>query len=170
MNFKIDKVSLEDAANMIDYLKRIGGESDNLSFGEEGLPISVEEERKYLQAVLNSKNSVILVAKEGDKIIGDCSINGHSGRFSHRGELGIAVIKDYWNTGIGSALMEKVIEIAKSELGLEVISLEVRTDNKSAIYLYKKYGFEYMGTYDKFFKINEEYFSADFMNLFLKKI
>lgn len=167
MNFKIEKVTPDDAEDMLDYLKLIGSESDNLSFGAEGLPFFVEEERKYIQSVLDSKNSVILVAKKDDKIIGDCSISGHAGRFLHRGELGIAVAKDYWNMGVGSDLLEKVLDIAKSELNLEVISLEVRTDNRTAIHLYEKFGFVYMGTYEKFFKIGEDYFSADFMNLYL---
>lgn len=166
MNFMIDKLKPGDAKEILDYIKLIGAESDNLSFGPEGLPVSVEAEYEYIQSVLDSKNSAMLVAKKDGKIIGDCSISALSRRFSHRGELGISVAKDYWNLGIGAALLEKSLYIAKNELGLEVISLEVRTDNEAAIHLYKKYGFRYMGTYEKFFKIGENYFDADFMNLY----
>ncbi len=166
MNLIIEKLKPADANEMLNYIKLIGSETDNLSFGAEGLPFSVEEERQYIQSVLDSQNSVMLVAKKDGKIIGDCSISGFSRRFSHRGELGISVTKDYWNMGIASALLKKALEIAKNELNLEVISLEVRSDNEAAIHLYKKYQFQYMTTFEKFFKNGEEYFSADLMNLY----
>lgn len=167
MSLSIEKLKPNDAEEMLNYIKLVGGESNNLSFGPEGLPFSVEEEQKYIQSVLDSKNSVMLVAKEDKKIIGSCNISGLSGRFSHRGELGITVAKAYWNKGIGSALLKTALELAKSELGLEVISLSVRSDNASAIHLYQKYGFQYVGTYEKFFKHEKDYFSADFMNLYI---
>lgn len=166
MNVIIERLKPADAEERIQYTKRIGGESDNLSFGVEGFPISIGEERKYIQSALDSNNSIQLAAKVNGKIIGDCSISGLPRRFSHRGELGLTVIKDYWNKGVGSALLHKALDIAKNELGLEVVSLEVRSDNAPAIHLYRKFGFEYMGTYKKYFKIREKYFNADFMNLY----
>ena len=42
------KPKKEDAANMLQYLKRIGGESDNLTFGSEGLPFTIKQEEEYL--------------------------------------------------------------------------------------------------------------------------
>ena len=36
-DFIIEKASPKDASDLLEYLKRIGGESANLSFGAEGL-------------------------------------------------------------------------------------------------------------------------------------
>jgi len=166
MEILIEKLQAKDASEMLDYLKIVGGESDNLSFGLEGLPFTVEQEREYIQSVCDSQKILMLVAKKDGKIIGDCSISGLARRFSHRGNLGMAVLKSYWNCGIGSALLEKALSIAKTELKLEVISLEVRSDNKLAIHVYEKFGFQYMGTYEKYFKIDDSYFNADYMNLY----
>ena len=44
-SFEIVRAQPEDAAALLDYLKIIGGETDNLSFGPEGVPLDVEEER-----------------------------------------------------------------------------------------------------------------------------
>ena len=167
MNMIIEKAKPEDARAILDHLKRVGGESDNLSFGAEGLPFSVEDEYKYIESVSNAKNSAYLLAKESGNIIGDCSISGLSRRFSHRGELGITVAKEYWNMGVGSALLSRALYIAKSELELEVISLVVRSDSKAAIHLYKKMGFQYIGTSEKYFKNDAKYFSADLMDIYL---
>lgn len=86
---------------------------------------------------------------------------------SHRAELGISVLKRYWNNGIGSALMEKIIDYAKQH-DIEIINLEVRSDNMSAIHLYEKYGYKKTGTIPAFFKINKEYVDFDIMSLDLR--
>jgi len=167
MNYSIEKPSPEDAEQILEYLKQIGSESDNLSFGPEGLPFSVREEHDFITAAQNSKTQVWLVAKENGKIIGDCNIDALQRRFSHRGELGIAVIRDHWNKGIASALIKETLETAKNNLHLEIITLEVKSDNYAAIHLYEKFGFEKFGTYKRFFKKGTDYFDADYMNLYL---
>lgn len=98
------------------------------------------------------------------QIGGDASLNRLVRRMSHRGDFGIAVIKEYWNQGIGSQLMEKILEFAK-ENSFEIIDLQVRSDNLRAIHLYERYGFKKMGTHPAFFKINQEYVPFDYMYL-----
>ena len=63
--------------------------------------------------------------------------------------------------------MDEMISFAQS-VEIEIITLEVKTDNERAIRLYEKYGFEKFGTYRGFFKIDGRYYDADFMNLYLK--
>ncbi|HAH61504.1 MAG TPA: GNAT family N-acetyltransferase [Treponema sp.] len=167
MNYTIESPVPEDAEQLLAYLKQVGAETDNLSFGPEGQPFSVSEERDFIAASQNSKTRIWYAAKENGKILGICNIDALPRRFSHRGELGISVIRDYWNKGIGSALMEKALEAAKNSLRLEIITLEVKSDNYAAIHLYEKFGFEKFGTYKKFFKKGTEYFDADYMNLYI---
>ncbi len=88
-------------------------------------------------------------------------------RIAHRGRLAISVRKKYWNLGIGTRMMEELIKFAKGIAKLEVIELEVRANNHSAIRLYEKFGFERIGVFKKFFKIDGEYFDALLMNLYL---
>lgn len=168
MNIMISKTLPEDAAQMIEYLKKIGGETDNLTFGSEGLQITIEDEKAYISSLLESKNSVLFTAKNKENIVGIAGLTGDSReRMSHRGELAISVLKDEWGKGIGSKLMQKVIDFAKNEANTEIISLQVRSDNERAISLYKKYGFEKIGCFKGFFKINGEYVDFDLMNLYL---
>ena len=39
--FEIRRAEAADAAALLEYLKIIGGETENLSFGPEGVPLSV---------------------------------------------------------------------------------------------------------------------------------
>ena len=47
--FDIREATPKDAEKIIAYLAQVGGETDYLSFGKEGLPISTEEEEKFIQ-------------------------------------------------------------------------------------------------------------------------
>ena len=48
MSITIKKATCEDAAEILQYLKQIGAETDNLSFGVEGLPLTVKHATEAL--------------------------------------------------------------------------------------------------------------------------
>ncbi|MGN1343145.1 MAG: GNAT family N-acetyltransferase [Traorella sp.] len=167
MSITIEKAKSSDAAALLDYLKQIGKETDNLTFGEEGIPLTVEQEAAYITKLENSKDSLMLIAKENGRIVGNASLNRLTRRMSHRGELAVSVLKDYWNNGIGSQFMSYIIDFAK-ENSFEFVDLQVRSDNLSAIHLYEKFGFKKICTYPAYFKIKDQNIDFDFMQLSLK--
>ena len=155
--FDIREATPKDAEKIIIYLAQVGGETDYLSFGKEGLPISIEEE-----------HSVLYVVWKNREIIGDASLSGFSRRMSHRAEFGISVVKSEWGQGIGSALLQKCIMYAK-EHAIELINLEVRSDNIRAIHVYEKYGFRKIGTSPAYYKMDGTYYDFDLMVLDLRR-
>lgn len=168
MSIIIERAISTDAAQILQFLKQIGGETDNLSFGKEGLPISVESEEEYIKQIENSSDNVMLVAKKDGEIVGNASLCRLPRRMKHRGDLSVSVLKEYWNNGIGSQLMLEITNFAKENL-FEIIELQVRSDNLSAIHLYEKFGFEKFGTHPAFFKTYGEEISFDYMYLKLRK-
>ena len=169
MRFVIEKARPEDAAELLYLLNAIGGETDNLTFGAEGVPFSVEEETAFLKSLELSTSSVMFVAKKNGEMVGSASFSGMTReRMKHRGEFAISVRKSEWGQGVGSKLLEAVIDFAKHTAHAEIISLEVRKDNLRAIRLYEKYGFQKIGSFPGFFKINGEYVDFELMNLYLK--
>ena len=164
MSITIEKATCADAAEILQYLKQIGAETDNLTFGSEGLPFTIESEKEYISQIENSCDAIMLIAKENGKIVGDASLSRLSRRMNHRGDLGVSVLKKCWNRGIGSQLLLGIINFAK-ENSFEVIDLQVRSDNLSAIHLYEKYGFKKIGTHPAFFKIGGEEIAFDYMCL-----
>ena len=169
MDLVIEKARSEDAAELLTLLNIVGGETDNLTFGVEGFPFSVEDEAAFLESLEHSTSSVMFVAKKDGRIVGNASFTGMTReRLKHRGEFGISVSKSEWGHGVGSKLLEAVIDFARNTAHAEIIALEVRQDNVRAIRLYEKYGFEKIGSFPGFFKINGEYIDFDLMNLYLK--
>lgn len=156
---------VSDAAKILEYLKIVGGESNNLTFGSEGIPFSVEQEELHLNRIAQSECSRIFLAFDGDRIVGNASVNGSTKpRLFHRRSLAISVLREYWGCHIGTGLMERMISFA-CETGAELLYLEVRSDNERAKALYRKFGFRSFGIFPKYFKINGEYIDVDCMTL-----
>ncbi len=165
----IERARAEDAAALLDYLKIVGGETENLSFGAEGVPFSLEAEQAYLGAQYESTDNVQYLAKVDGEIIGAASLNRQLRRMSHRGEFAISLKKAWWGSGAASALTEAILAFAR-ENGFEQLNLEVRSDNARAIHLYEKFGFRKLCTFPNFFKLNGEYIDFDLMNLELRTV
>lgn len=152
-----------DAGAVLEFCKIIGSESDNMTFGAEGHPFSVEQEAAFLENSLSDPNSRFLLALDGATIVGTSSVQKYGRpRMAHRSSIAISVRKSHWGMGIGSGLMERQLEFVK-HAGAEIVELEVRSDNVRAMGLYKKFGFIPFGTYPRFFKIGGEYFDAVYM-------
>ena len=164
--FVIERARAEDAAALLDYLKIMGGETENLSFGEEGVQLGLETEQAYLRSQCESADNVQYLAKANGEIIGTASLNRKPRRMSHRGEFAISLKKAWWGCGAASALTEAVLAFAK-ENGFEQLNLEVRSNNARAIRLYEKFGFRKLCTFPAFFKIHGQNVDFDFMNLTL---
>ena len=159
----------DDAAQLLEYLKAVGAETDNLTFGAEGIPLTVAQEEALLTRMERSAHSRFFLALDGDNIVGNACVNGNGNpRFSHRRNLAVTVLRAYWGRDIGSALMERMIAFAR-ETGAELLSLEVRADNARAKALYGKFGFTTFGTFPRYFKIGGQYYDVDCMSLALDK-
>lgn len=157
----------EDAEKLIDYLNEIGGESNHLLHGANEFQITVEKEREFVTRIKNAKNECMLVGICNGEIVSVASLSGYvKKRVAHRGSLGVSVRKSYWNQGIGTKMIERLIAFAKSA-SICVIELEVKEDNENAIALYEKMGFEKIGRYKKYFCIEGMYYDAYLMNLYL---
>ena len=164
MAITIKRATPADAAVLLDFLKQAGSETDNLTFGAEGVPFSVKSEEQFLHSIEHSTDEIMLVAKDTDKVVANASLSRLPRRMQHRGDFSVAVLKDYWNRGLGSQLLREVITFAK-EHDFSIIDLQVRSDNFSAIHVYEKHGFKKIGTHPAFFKINDTDVSFDYMYL-----
>ena len=159
------EVEIDDAFSLIDFLTVVGGETDNLSFSSESLKLSAESEERFIRRFKSNKKNLMLIAEHDGKIVGNASIErNRTPRYSHGAELSIALRREFWGQGIGTRLMELLIEFAKKS-GVEILYLEVRCDNERAIKLYRKFGFSTIGVYKNFFKIGENYYDAELMML-----
>ena len=152
--YTIREAVSDDAEKMILYLNQVGGESDHLIHGENEFLVPVEGVKRKLAMSKDSENSIILIALENERIIARAELEGYyAARIRHRAKFSISVKKEYWNQGIGTEMLKRIVEQAK-EMKLKVIELEVISDNVRGIHLYHKMGFVDIGTYQDYFFVN----------------
>lgn len=104
------------------------------------------------------------VAIINDEIVGNLGFTVNSApRRRHVAALGMGVKDNYTGSGVGTALLETVIDLADNWLNLKRIELTVFSDNNRAINLYKRHGFETEGEAQAFAFRKGEYVSAYYM-------
>lgn len=136
------QVHPEDARAMLDYLERTSAETHFMVRLPEEVTFSMEEEQVLLADCLSSDRRIMLAAFDGDRIVGNVAISpaGERYKIRHRANLGIAIVQEYCNCGLGSILMREGITFA-GEAGYEQVELGVFADNEPALRLYHKCGF-----------------------------
>ena len=102
-----------------------------------------------------------IVAEQNHKIIG--FLIGIKLKTNKTKILMISVEPRYQRQKIGESLLNEFIKITTKE-NIEVIELEVRTDNKKAIKFYEKNGFKIIQKIDKFYQNDENAYT---MRLYL---
>ena len=137
----------EDEAEMLlKYLKQVYAETPFLIQEPDEITFTIADEKKYIKENNDSDSDLLLIGMLDGKHVGNCSLMGnHARRLKHRTSLGIVLYLEYTGLGIGRIMIEEVCKIA-NENGIEQIELEVAANNRNAISLYEKLGFENVGT------------------------
>lgn len=130
-----------DAEEMVQYLRTTAGETDFLLRYPEECTMTTEQEESFLQQVCDSPSEIMIVCLVDGKIAGNCQLSLKTKlKNRHRGTVGIALLRDYWNLGIGTAMFQEMIAIARSHC-LTQLELEFVEGNERARQLYEKMGF-----------------------------
>jgi RimJ/RimL family protein N-acetyltransferase len=117
---------------------------------------------------LKSNKGLIIVAQDNMHVVGFATLaRGRLEKNKHRADLGIVILKEFRGMGIGTTMMNHMIEWAEKQEGLEKISLTVFSTNKAAINLYRKFGFKIEGVSKKQYKIEGKYVDDITMGKFL---
>ena len=125
----------------------------------------VEKPLVFFKNCLSS--STVFGAYYKNKIIGLATLTQENGiKFSHKASLSSVFIEpEFQKKGVASILLSAIIEY--SEKHVEQILLTVADDNKPAIHLYKKFGFETYGIETQAMKVNGQYTDEILMKRFI---
>ena len=145
-----------DAEALIEYLKITSGETPYMVREPEEVTVTLEEERDFLRKSAEDPLGLMLSAFVDGKFVGNCSFAAVSrlGKMRHRCKAGISLYREFWSLGIGTALMREVVDAARAA-GFEQMELDAVSTNTPAIALYKKLGFETIGTIPCGFKFRD---------------
>ena len=160
----IREAEAEDAAELVTFLNCVSLETDFTSLDGDGILLTSEEMAIFLNKQASWDNQITLLAFLNDKIAGIVNITADQRkRVRHIGDLFIVIGKKYWNNGLGSFLLEEVVEWAQASGILRRLQLTVQTRNQVAVHLYQKHGFVIEGRQERGAYIEE----GDFIDVYL---
>lgn len=168
--FAIEQPSAENAEEIIQYSRKIFASTNQVLTIPEEYTITVEGEMEWIKKINNNPNSLLLIAKLNNKIIGFLFfIQNSKKKISHTGEFGVNVHPEYQGMGVAHNLVERLLKWAKQNEQIEKVYLQVFATNRNAIKLYKKMGFIEEGRHIKAIKQSDgEYVDIIQMYVLLK--
>jgi L-amino acid N-acyltransferase YncA len=128
--FTIRPAQAGDARAMAELFAAVAGERDGIATEP---PVDIEERT----AVFGRSAAGSVVAVAPGRVLGMLHVEASRHGF---GEFGMLVDRDWRGAGVGSALVQAAIDLARGQ-GLHKLCLEVFPHNTAAIALYRKFGF-----------------------------
>ncbi len=160
---------MQDAAAILNLSKSVIEEEVYQLTSVSEFKMTIDAEERWIESHLSNPNHILLIAEINSNIVGllDFS-NGRRQRIAHTGEFGMSVEKSARDQGIGSLLLQVLIEWATSHEVIEKLGLTVHANNERAIALYKKMGFTIEGVRKQDLKYrNDQYVDTVIMGRFV---
>lgn len=131
-----------DAAQLLALLAQLGRESNTFTVDDGIEELSETDEAEQIERISGTTTNVIFVAVLGDRLIGVSTVQASTDFSAAQGEVGVAVLKEFWGMGLGTALVEEILDWARNYSSLERLVLTVQLRNTRATKLYQHLGFE----------------------------
>ena len=131
-----------DAAAVVENFNQAHAETDYLLSYPDENSFDAEKEAAFLEEKTASANEIEIVAFVDGEVAGTAGIKavGSKYKLRHRSEFGISILRKYWGLGLGRALTQACIQMAR-EAGYAQLELTAVAENARAVELYKKAGF-----------------------------
>lgn len=155
----IRQAEITDAEKLLNTIKNYIPQSEFIPILEKEIKLTIEQEKEWIKYFLTYENSLLLVAEYENNIIGNIDLTGKQRKvMEHTALIGMGILKEWRNIGLGTKLISLIIEWSKKNPILELIWLQVYTENKLGLGIYHKMGFVESGVVKNFFKHNDRYF------------
>lgn len=137
----------EDVKSALDYLYVSAGETEFiLRYPEECGKYTAESEKLLFEQKNASPDEAMIVCIVEDKVVGMCGISFFKGiKTQHRAVVDIAILRAFWNQGIGTRMFQELIRLAENRAGVMQLELDFVEGNTRARNLYEKTGFRITG-------------------------
>lgn len=153
-----------DADQLLDYAHVVLQESQYFLLAPDELQLTEEEEQEWIREHAEDEGQILLAADADGLIVALLGFeNGPQRRVAHRGTLHVSVAAAWRGRGIGTLLLESLLEWATASPLIEKVSLSVMTSNHRAIGLYRKLGFQEEGRLVREIRISAEHYEDELL-------
>jgi RimJ/RimL family protein N-acetyltransferase len=131
-----------DAEAYLALAKSVMTEEIYLLTSPDELNPTIEQERDWIRSNRKKEGGLVLCAEVEGRLVGQLDFsNGGRRRIAHTGDFGMAIHSEFRELGIGSLLLEALLEWARQNPLIEKVNLLVHANNARAIAAYTKHGF-----------------------------
>ena len=170
--FTVRPAQKTDAAGMLEYVKEVFNDDRFFvsTLADMKDELTLDKTRQWIAKHRDNPHWNLLLADYAGKIVGETALkNVKRLRTQHVGTLGITVLQGFRGIGIGTALLENMLDWGAKNAVIEKIGLSAFATNKRAFGLYRKMGFVEEGRRVKEYKIAPgEYVDSILMYKFVK--
>ena len=155
---EIRLAKIDDAQAILNLKRGYIENTTTLPFALEEYPNDISKETNLIKEYNESENSLFLVAEFNGQLIGNIDLTGSKRiKMYHTGMIGMGIMEDWRNQGLGKILIENALSWAKNNSKIEIIWLDVYSSNSLGVNLYKNMGFIVSGIIKDFFKDGNDY-------------
>jgi RimJ/RimL family protein N-acetyltransferase len=155
-----------DAEAIIDIRKEIILSENTTKFfvsSPNEIPSNINREKEKIRESYDKGNLYIVYELKGN-VVGFLVFNRFEHqRLNHNGSMGMGIVKEYTNQGIGTKLIEFLFDWAKKQRDLEKICLGVISVNEREIKVYRRMGFVEEGRQRKQIKYEDGSYGMTFL-------
>lgn len=135
----------EDVDDLLELINSLVEEGAEIFRAEkiESREVEIDWLSKAL-ASLEKGEVFYMVAEVNGKVVASSDVHTLGGYDKHVGVVGIVIKKGYRDLGIGTRMMQTLVDEARKK-GLKVLTLSAFASNERAIHVYEKIGFTQTG-------------------------
>lgn len=109
------------------------------------LPMSLSQEESWYERMLADDSVCNLAIEYEGKHIGGAGFSNIDGR-TQSAEVGLFIgLPELWDRGLGYDILHTLLKFGFEQMNLNRIALRVFEENKRAVHLYEKVGFQHEG-------------------------
>ncbi|MCY9807221.1 GNAT family N-acetyltransferase [Lentilactobacillus senioris] len=127
-----------DAQNILTLLHQLDTESDTFLVDADLSQITAEMEAHQIELINQTRTNFLGVAEYDGQLIGVVTVD----EVDQTGEVGIAVLNEFQQNRIATALLDMTVDWAENYSQLTDLILSVYVDNIAAVKLYSNFEFE----------------------------
>lgn len=141
----IRTIKENDAEGYLNLCKKLDEETDFLLFEPGERESNVEEQRRKIKKLIESDSQIIFVAEKDNELVGFVlAIGSDLKRIRHSAYVVAGILQAHVHQGTGTKLCAKLLHWSKKHK-IKRLECTVRINNKAAVGLVKKLGFEIEG-------------------------
>ena len=147
----------EEAEELLNYFRTAVGETDFLLMSPQDCEnYTAESERAFIRGMNGSDSVIMLTCFVGKEVAGNCQLTFKTNlKERHRATIDLAILRKFWNLGIGSAIFENLIALALRNEDILQLELDFLEGHVRARAHSEKFGFRIVGVRPKAYRLKE---------------